>query len=233
MATELLESQRQPSMCGFAGPKSTGPVKRPFEFAAWLVDVDGTLYHQLPVRMMMALELAAVGRRSIRLLREFRREHERLHHEQLPTGANPFAVQLQRAAEKCGIDTEDAAQTIDEWMISRPGKWLRGFRRRTLIERIACFRGRGGRTAIVSDYPARKKIAAIGIESMFDAIVAVGEPHGPSQLKPSPAGMLLAADHLNVAPIDCLMIGDRRDADGAAAHRAGMQFLHVTSPWPA
>ena len=36
-------------------------IKSPFEFAAWLVDLDGTLYFQNPVRAMMAMELALAG----------------------------------------------------------------------------------------------------------------------------------------------------------------------------
>ena len=52
------------------------------------------------------------------------------------------------------------------------------------------------------------------------------------QLKPSPEGMRLAAERLQVAASDCLVIGDRWDADGAAAQAASMDFLHVASRWP-
>jgi len=210
----------------------SAPSKKPYEFAAWLIDLDGTLYYQMPVRLMMGIELLVSGRRSVGLLREFRREHELLHGEKLPDGAEPFAMQLQRAAEKCGIDLDVAARIVDEWMIARPGKWLRQFLRRSLIERICRFRSLGGRTAIVSDYPARRKLAAMGLEQQFDVVVAAGESPGPCQLKPSPAGMFLAAGQLEVASSECLVIGDRWDADGIAAHSAGMQFQHVASRWP-
>ncbi len=92
---------------------------------------------------------------------------------------------------------------------------------------IRDFRGRGGRTALVSDYPARDKLRAIGSLELFEVVVASGEPGGPLRLKPDPSGMLRAAEALGVAPAECLVIGDREDADGAAARAAGMTFRRV------
>jgi len=207
-------------------------VRSPQAYAAWLIDLDGTLYRQLPVRLMMGAELALFGRSQVALLKVFRREHERLHFDELPAGSNPFALQLERAAAQSGIPLERAEQSVTEWMIHRPRKWLRHFRRRTLIERISAFRSNGGRTAIVSDYPASQKLHAMGIKHLFDAVIASGEAGGPSNLKPSPEGMQLAAERLQVAANGCLVIGDRLDADGAAAQAAGMDFLHIASRWP-
>ena len=106
-------------------------------------------------------------------------------------------------------------------MIDRPGKWLRRFRRRPLLAAIERFRTNGGRTAIVSDYPARHKLAALQAVKLFDSVVASGEAGGPSELKPRPDGFLLAARQLQLSPADCLVIGDRHDADGEAARCAG------------
>jgi beta-phosphoglucomutase-like phosphatase (HAD superfamily) len=109
-------------------------------------------------------------------------------------------------------------------MFDRPARWVRAFRRKTLISRIHQFRERGGRTALVSDYPARQKLGALGVAELFDAIVACGEPRGPCRLKPDPEGVLLAAELLAVAPSACLVIGDRWDVDREAARRANMAF---------
>jgi HAD superfamily hydrolase (TIGR01549 family) len=113
-------------------------------------------------------------------------------------------------------------------MIRRPGKWLRVFRRRGLLQEIAAFRAAGGRTALVSDYPASAKLDALRVRTLFDVVVASGEPDGPHRLKPDPEGYLLAAERLDVPPPACLVLGDRRDADGAAAERAKMDFRLVT-----
>ena len=56
------------------------------------------------------------------------------------------------------------------------------------------------------------------------AVVANGDADGPKRLKPAPEGFLLAEERLGVEPADCLVIGDRDDADGEASRRAGMGF---------
>jgi HAD superfamily hydrolase (TIGR01549 family) len=112
-------------------------------------------------------------------------------------------------------------------MERRPGKWLRLFSRRRLLAEIAAFRAAGGKTALVSDYPATAKLAGLGVTGLFDVVVASGEEGGPEALKPDPAGYLLAAQRLEIAPGRCLVIGDREDADGEAARRAAMAFRLV------
>jgi putative hydrolase of the HAD superfamily len=193
--------------------------------AAWLVDLDGTLYVQAPVRLAMAAELSLLGLPSVRLLRQFRREHENVR--DLGLEGDPFVLQVERTAAALGVAPTAIEATVRDWMIERPSKWLPLFRRRELLAEVAAFRARGGRTALVSDYPARRKLQALGASQLFDVVVASGEPDGPTRLKPHPGGMLRAASALGIEPERCLVIGDRPDADGRAASAAGMAFRHV------
>lgn len=192
---------------------------------AWLVDLDGTLYSQRPVRLLMAAELALGGWSSAGVLRRFRQEHERVR--ELELEGDPFALQIQRTAEALGRSADQVEGEVRRWMIERPGRWLSRFRRQALLAEIVAFRGAGGRTALVSDYPARSKLEALGASDLFDTIVASGEPGGPRRLKPHPEGYLLAAERLEVEPSACLVIGDRDDADGEAARAAGMAFRRI------
>jgi putative hydrolase of the HAD superfamily len=194
---------------------------------AWLVDLDGTLYTARWVKLAMAAELAILGWTSVGTLRRFRHEHERLRELPGPDTESPFATQLARTAEALGLDVSLVQRRVESWMVERPGKWIRVFRRQSLLDEIAAFRERGGRTALVSDYPARKKLAALGSVDLFDVIVANGEPDGPRKLKPDPDGYLKAAGSLGIDPARCLVIGDRDDADGEAARAARMQFRRV------
>jgi len=194
---------------------------------AWLVDLDGTLYHAAPVKLAMAAELALAGLRAAPLLRRFRLEHELVRTRGDESAGDPFARQITGAARALGVDPATLRGVVEEWMIARPGKWLRLARRRGLFAELARFRAAGGRTALVSDYPARAKLEALGVAALFEVVVAAGEPGGPSSLKPAPEGMLAAASRLRVTPADCLVIGDRDDADGEAARRAGMAFRRV------
>jgi putative hydrolase of the HAD superfamily len=200
-------------------------VSAPGAYDAWLVDLDGTLYAQAPVRLAMAAELALLGWRSLRVLKHFRHEHE--HVRGLELDGDPFMIQLERTAAALQEPVDSIEARVQRWMIERPGKWLRLFRRRALLREIAAFRGRGGRTALVSDYPARRKLEALGASDLFEVVVASGEPNGPLRLKPHPSGMLSAASLLGVDPARCLVLGDRPDADGLAASAAGMAFRHI------
>ena len=196
-------------------------------YRAWLVDLDGTLYRAFPLKLLMGLELGLLGGRSLAIVRRFRREHEQLRRELTSPVDSPFALQVARTAEALGAEPAVVEQVVSEWMITRPARWLGPLRRRGLLAEIAAFRAAGGRTASVSDYPATVKLRALGAEQLFDVVVANGEPGGPRRLKPDPDGMLLASDKLGVSPSECLVIGDRDDADGAAARAAGMGFRKI------
>src|SRR5258706_8537239 len=167
---------------------------------AWLVDLDGPLYHATPVKLAMALELLVGGLRVAPLLRRFRAEHERLRPGGGGAGDDPYARQLGSAALALGVESATLHGVVEEWMIERPGKWLRLARRRGLLAELARFRAAGGKTALVSDYPARRKLAALGAAALFDAVVAAGEPGGPRARKPAPGGYRPAAAPQGVAP---------------------------------
>lgn len=202
-------------------------------YDAWLVDLDGTLYTQRWVRLVMAAELLLLGWSALPTLRRFRHEQE-AQREELTLGkalatshANPFAAQLARTADALGRPVAEVELIVQDWMFARPGKWIRRFPNTRLLAEIRAFRAQGGKTALVSDYPAERKLAALGVRELFDVIVASGEEHGPQRLKPDPEGFLRAAELLGVPPDKCLVIGDRDDADGAAARAGKMSFRLV------
>ncbi|MBI1903240.1 MAG: HAD-IA family hydrolase [Planctomycetia bacterium] len=181
--------------------------------------------------MAMAAELLVSGWRSIPVLRAFRNEHERIRRNGSGGCDDPFCVQLLQTSRAIGRKVEDVESIVDRWMFQRPGKWLHLFRRRGLLTAISRFRALGGRSALVSDYPATAKLRALRAASLFDVVVACGEPDGPRRLKPHADGLLLAAQKLGIEPAACLVLGDREDADGEAARRAGMGFQNIHS-WP-
>lgn len=201
--------------------------------AAILVDFDGTLYRQTPVRLLVASELLLFDPGVIGPLSRFRREQERLR--QIPPESaqvcadedSPFHRQLARSAAESGIAPEQMRAIVDEWMFRRPGKWLRRFVRWPLVRELQARQAAGVRLAVISDYPVSRKLAALSLPLAFDIIVASGEPGGPRTLKPSPEGCLLAASRLGIAPGRCTVVGDREDVDGVAARRAGMSFRLV------
>lgn len=196
-------------------------------YAAWLIDLDGTLYRSLPVKVAMGIELCFAGRQVRRVIRAFRHEHEALRLAESPGDTSPFETQLVRASERLRYPIAEVRAIVEDWMFARPGRWLRRFRRRGLLAEIAQFRASGGRTALVSDYPARVKLAALEAADLFDVVVANGETTTPYRLKPSPQAFATAANQLGVRHDECLVLGDRLDADGLAAKQAGMAFRYI------
>jgi phosphoglycolate phosphatase/putative hydrolase of the HAD superfamily len=196
------------------------------DYDAWLIDLDGTLYHPGFIKLFMAVELGLSGWRALSTIRAFRHAHEQVRAD-TNEALDPFAAQISRVAAARDQPRSEVERLVREWMFERPLKYLHPFRRRALLGEISAFRGKGGKTAVVSDYPARDKLSALGILEQFDVIVASGEPDGPRRLKPHPEGYLAAAQRLGVAPDRCLIVGDREDADGAAARAAGMGFRLV------
>jgi len=197
------------------------------DYDAWLIDLDGTLYDARWVKLAMACELAVGGWAAVATLRRFRHAHEALRGQLAEDELGPFGMQLALTARELGVERALVKAHVTTWMIQRPGKWIRMFRRRSLFREIAAFRAAGGRTALVSDYPATQKLAALGHADLFDVVVASGEPGGPRRLKPAPDGLLAAAALLGVAASRCLVLGDRADVDQAAARAANMAFRLV------
>jgi HAD superfamily hydrolase (TIGR01549 family) len=205
------------------------PADASRRYQAWLVDLDGTLYRQAPVKLAMALELMLFGWGSIKTLRTFRHAHEELR--LLTDGGSqdksPFEHQLELAARTLGHEASDVERHVREWMFERPLKWVARAKRQALLSALSDYRAGGGKTALVSDYPATGKLRALGAHALFDAVVSNGEPGGPRRLKPDPEGYLSAAKQLGVSPERCLVIGDRDDADGQAARNAGMDVVII------
>jgi HAD superfamily hydrolase (TIGR01549 family) len=181
----------------------------------------------------MALELALFGWRTIKTLRRFRKSHEQLRrgeldaHPAVDVSLSPFEQQLAVTAADLGLALATVRATVEQWMMVRPRRWIRLFRRQALLDELVRFQAGGGKLALVSDYPLQVKVQALAGLVTFDTIVASGETGGPTQLKPAPDGYLAAAGRLDVPPEACLVIGDRVDADGKAAEAAGMKFRLV------
>src|SRR6187455_2137229 len=131
------------------------PADADTRYTAWLVDLDGTLYHHTPVKLLMAAELLLLGWGAIATLRTFRHAHEALRATPSTTALelSPFQRQLEYAAAELGRPAGDVERVVREWMFERPLKWVARTKRRKLLGALGGFRARGGKTALVSDYP--------------------------------------------------------------------------------
>jgi len=187
-------------------------------------DVDGTLYRQRPLRLRMARDLVLhaltrIDLTPIAVLGKFRRIRERLGNER--TDGFEAALIAETAAAS-GRSREAVQALVDDWIETRPLPYLAACRYDGVAELFAGL-GRHGKTiGVLSDYPAKTKLEALGLAA--DHVVTAGDP-GIGILKPHPRGMQALMALAGVAPAETLMIGDRTDRDGVAAREAGARIL--------
>lgn len=203
---------------------------------AAVFDLDGTLYVQSPLRLMMALELGLSDtlarltprrQRSARAILEFRRMHEshRRFGATLPSLEDTLVA---AAAERSGMTRERMAETAIEWLHTRPLKYLRYVRRSGIVNLLTFLRARGVRIGVLSDYPVDGKLRALGLDGFVDLGLCTTDPD-INALKPHPRGFLVACDRLGISPAETLYIGDRPDVDAAGAAAAGLRCAIVGS----
>ena len=233
LASQAIDSSGVERVTEHADSDATvrNPVTPARRVRAVLFDVDGTLYRQRPLRLRMAAELGALAlTRPLRApsvwrtLSAYRRAQEGLRgHE----GAGA-ARQLELAALQAGVSIDQAAEIVDEWMIDRPLKYLARCRAQGLVDLLEFLHARRVRIGILSDYPARRKLDALGISHYFSVVLCGGDPDVDA-FKPSPRGFLAACARWQLDPGDVLYVGDRADADAAGAAAAKMPAVIVTS----
>ena len=94
---------------------------------------------------------------------------------------------------------------------------------------LALLKDRGMRVGILTDGMAsvqRRKIAALGLEKVFDVIVCTDELGSDCQ-KPSTIPYRVALDLLQVAPLDAAYVGNNPAKDFSGAASIGMLTIEV------
>ena len=189
-----------------------------------IFDVDGTLYNQHLLRTLMARDLLlhTVLKRDLRvfsLLRAFRHIRERLGEQE---AGNFQQVSLSETAAAVGGSPEAVGATVTEWIEARPLPYMARCRYPGVIELFAGLRRQGKTIGILSDYPARAKLAALGL--VADLVVSAGD-EGVGFLKPHTRGLELLLAGAGVGAQATVLIGDRVERDGLVARRLGVRAL--------
>jgi HAD superfamily hydrolase (TIGR01509 family) len=189
-----------------------------------IFDLDGTLYTLPWMKARMALALW----RSVSLLRALTSSRGALRGRAFPDREALLAALHRELADRAGTTADRAAAWYD-------GRFLPAFVallargatvRPGLAALLARLRGRGVRTAVVSDFGrVADRVAAIGLApALFDDLVAA-EDHGV--LKPSAAPFAAVARGWGIGASEIVVVGDREDLDAASARAAGMGYVGV------
>ncbi len=180
------------------------------DYQAIIVDLDGTLYAQKPVRraMLRTMFFHLWRYRDFLIVKKYRELFERGLNEQdrfsrLPDGAPTI---------------------IREWMILRPLPYVAKYRDRELIALLEKAQSAGETVIVYSDYPVREKLEALA----FSPNQAYSSEDTGS-MKPEPAGLVRLLQAQEINPAYCLVIGDRADRDGPLAKNMGASSIILPS----
>ena len=200
-------------------------VTLPIVLEAILLDLDGTLYRQTPVRTGMSLRLARhilfhpiTGVRTARFLRAYRIAQEELRTANLSSGGE---AQMRRACARISIPESEAQRLIEHWMQTLPLDLIVKAARPGLRSFLEAATARGIRLGIVSDYPAEEKLAALDIRHHFSVVVSAADGE-VRRFKPAPDGIHAAVRALGIEISKAVYVGDRPGVDAEAARRAGI-----------
>lgn len=201
---------------------------------AVLFDLDGTLYHQAPVRKHMARELMAFLLRSplrapgvVRGIRAYRRVREELRELGCPTESLD-ELQYSAPTERTGRDPAALRRHVEEWMIQRPLPAVARAAREDLHSSLALLKTRGVPMGVYSDYPVGEKLDALGCRESF-SLELCSTDADINAFKPHPRGFERACERWELPPSEVLFVGDRADVDAAGARAAGMPCALVGS----
>jgi len=211
-------------------PLANGPIN--WKFIDLVVfDLDGTLYDQRRLRLLMATQLIGYVLRSgdIRLphrLQTFRKVREELSDGERNEDFRPHQYRI--PAARLRVDEAEIRNLVGEWMETRPLVHLRSCRYPGVAELFQVLRANGKAIAVYSDYPAREKLAAMELQADF---VVAATDDDVARLKPDPSGLAKILTMSEVPAEKCLLIGDRYDRDGMAARKLNVRPL-IRSPRP-
>ncbi len=194
------------------------------EYQLVLVDMDGTLYYQRPLQLMMGcvmLRNALLKKEGISELitvLKFRKMREHC------ADTDEIDAKLYKALSKeRHLSAEEAEEMIQKWIYRMPLSYLYRYRDEKLQQLLAELQKKGVQTAVYSDYPTEEKQKVLGIAKM-PGFYGGGQEIGC--LKPDPRGILYIMHKYGIEDKSrVLMIGDRMSKDGWAAQSAGVDYL--------
>jgi putative hydrolase of the HAD superfamily len=187
-------------------------------------DVDGTLYHHGAVRACMVWK----NLRRLRALRVGRRVREELRARAFADGDALRAEEARMAAERLGLEPAATRLLLDDIFDRTLCECLRSAALPEVRSMLGALRERGVLLGAVSDRRIDDKLSALGVDPGWFGVRLSADETG--LLKPDPELLRRAAAALEVPLAALVHVGDRDDADGELARRAGARFVLVAGP---
>ena len=190
-----------------------------------ILDMDGTLYFQAPVRLCMGCSLVlnflirGLKLKELLVLRNYRRLREARAFSEDGDFEDRQTLFL---SEKYSISVEKINSIVGSWMQERPLAYIRRFRDKRLVSLMNALKENGSQVVLYSDYPVAEKACAVEISADFMFHAGSAEIRC---MKPSPQGLVNILRVTETSPSDALFVGDRYAKDGLCAEAAGVEYV--------
>ena len=175
-------------------------------YQAIIVDMDGTLYYQKPVRLAMLGKMMTYFWRlsDFLIIWKYRKLYERGLSEE----------------ERMARLPNRAPQAIQEWMIHRALPFVHKYRDAELIDLLEKVASKNVSVIVYSDYPVKEKLEAIHLspEQCYSAADL-------GTMKPEASRLINILLAQGINPKNCLVIGDRYEKDGKLAENMNADCL--------
>ena len=185
------------------------------EIDAVAFDIDGTLYPNGSM-YFISIPLFLTNLKFFRAFGDVRRELRKLEIIE-----DIYQAQTALLSEKMSITTMEAEKMINTIAYTR---WIENFKKirpyKELVSTVEQFRAAGLKTAVLSDFPLRDRLARMGLEGYWDTALSSEDSH---YLKPHPKPFLLLAERLEVPPERILYVGNNYKYDVLGAQSVGMK----------
>lgn len=210
------------------------------DYQLYVFDLDGTLYDQPYLRMMMVVRLLKYylvhpfNINELLLLQQFRSVKDKWDAENESTCKDVDSCYISSGIDRLdykicsyiarnrNINVAKVASVVKHWIYDDPIESLKIAKDEKLIEYIDSLRKNGKKVAILSDYPVEVKLSALDCKA--DAVYSSTDDR-IMELKPSPKGLNVVLSDFDVEASKALMIGDRFEKDGMAAINANVDYL--------
>ena len=200
-----------------------------------LLDMDGTLYYQRKMQMLMCMEMLGYALchpfslwklKTISVFRKVREnavgKEEKQEKVKTVSGSNLLQEHYKKTAVKIKKTPQEIEEVIDEWMFKRPLKHIYSCRDCVLCDKVQEWKQKGLKVVVYSDYPAENKCKALGI--FLDGVYS-SDSERIRQMKPSSKAVEVILFDFGMEKEEVLVIGDRYSRDGKMAENANVDYL--------
>jgi len=194
-------------------------------YKAIIIDMDGTLYFQYPVRFIMFFYLLAYY-----FVRPHRlKELLLLYHYRKISNSGLFSEyhgfeyrQFDYLAKKFKMNISNAKNIVNYWIQDKGVNFIKFFRDKSLILAIKKFEDNGGTVIVYSDYPLIKKMRVLQLQAHYQFYSG---DNITEMMKPSKENMEKILSATNFKPDEVLFVGDHNIKDRKSAESVGMKFI--------